>query len=158
MDQNLENLLKPISPKEALEKFTVNLTTLAKQGKVDPVIGRESEVRRIMQILSRRTKNNTVLIGDPGVGKTAIVEGLAQKIIEGSVPTTLKEKDVIVLDFAQLLAGAKFRGEFEERLKGVIKAVEEGEGKYIIFIDELHTIIGGGAAEGSVDAANILKP
>ncbi len=159
MDQNgLEQLLKPISPKEALEKFTVSLTSLAKQGKIDPVIGREAEVRRIMQILSRRTKNNPVLIGDPGVGKTAIVEGLAQKIIEGSVPTTLKDKEVLVLDFAQLLAGAKFRGEFEERLKSVIKAVEDSNGKYVMFIDELHTIIGGGAAEGSVDAANMLKP
>ena len=154
----IEDLLRPVSPDEALKKFTVNLTVLAKSGKIDPVIGRESEIRRVMQILSRRTKNNPVLIGDPGVGKTAIVEGLATKIIEGSVPTTLKDKELLVLDFAQLLAGAKFRGEFEERLKGVIKGIEEGNGKYIVFIDELHTIIGGGAGEGSVDAANILKP
>lgn len=154
----IEELLRPVSPDEALKKFTVNLTALAKAGKIDPVIGRESEIRRVMQILSRRTKNNPVLIGDPGVGKTAIVEGLATKIIEGSVPTTLKDKELLVLDFAQLLAGAKFRGEFEERLKGVTKGIEEGNGKYIIFIDELHTIIGGGAGEGSVDAANILKP
>ncbi len=154
----IEDFLKPINPQEALKKFTTNLTDLAKQGKIDPVVGREAEIRRVMQILSRRTKNNPILIGDPGVGKTAIVEGLAEKIIDGTVPTTLKNKEVIVLDFAQLLAGAKFRGEFEERLKGVIKAIEEGEGKYIIFIDELHTIIGGGAGEGSVDAANILKP
>lgn len=154
----IEELLKPISPKEALGKFATNLTQMAKSGKLDPVIGREGEIRRVMQILSRRTKNNPILIGDPGVGKTAIVEGLAQKIIEGSVPTTLKNKDVLVLDFAQLLAGAKFRGEFEERIKGVIKGIEEGEGRYIIFIDEFHTIIGGGAAEGSADAANILKP
>lgn len=154
----LEQLLKPVSPEEALKKYTTNLTQLAKSGKIDPVIGRETEVRRVMQILSRRTKNNPILIGDPGVGKTAIVEGLAQKIVAGTVPTTLKDKHVLVLDFAQLLAGAKFRGEFEERIKGVIKGIEEGEGKYIIFIDELHTIIGGGAGEGSSDAANILKP
>lgn len=154
----VQDLLKPVSPKEALEKFTLNLTINARQGKIDPVIGREVEIRRVMEILSRRTKNNPILIGDPGVGKTAIVEGLAQKIIEKSVPTPLRDKEVVVLDFAQLLAGAKFRGEFEERLKAVIKAIEEGAGKYIIFIDELHTVVGGGAAEGSVDAANILKP
>lgn len=157
-DQNLQDLLRPVSPVEALKKFTVDLTAQAKQGKLDPVIGREAEIRRVMEILSRRTKNNPVLLGDPGVGKTAIVEGLAEKIADGTVPTTLKDKVVLVLDFAQLLAGAKFRGEFEERLKGVIKAVEEGNGKYIIFIDELHTLVGGGAGEGSVDAANMLKP
>lgn len=159
MDENqVPDFLKPINPEEALKKFTINLTVQAKAGKTDPVIGREAEIRRVMEILSRRTKNNPILIGDPGVGKTAIVEGLALKIIEGTVPTTLKDKEVLVLDFAQLLAGAKFRGEFEERLKGVIKAIEDGEGRYIIFIDELHTIIGGGAGEGSTDAANILKP
>lgn len=157
-DQDLSNLLKPVSPQEALKKFTLNLTDDARANKIDPVIGRETEIRRVMEILSRRTKNNPILIGDPGVGKTAIVEGLAQKVVSGSVPTTLKNKEVLVLDFAQLLAGAKFRGEFEERLKGVIKAIEEAEGKYIIFIDELHTLVGGGAAEGSSDAANILKP
>jgi ATP-dependent Clp protease ATP-binding subunit ClpB len=157
-NQDIPDFLKPVSPQEALKKFTINLTDLARAGKIDPVIGRESEIRRVMEILSRRTKNNPILIGDPGVGKTAIVEGLALKIIEGSVPTTLKEKQVLTLDFAQLLAGAKFRGEFEERLKGVIKAIEEGEGKYVIFIDELHTLVGGGAGEGSTDAANILKP
>src|SRR6266550_7509552 len=154
----IQDILKPISPGEALKKFTINLTDNAKSGKIDPVIGREVEIRRVMEILSRRTKNNHVLIGDPGVGKTAIVEGLAQKIVENSVPTPLKDKEVVVLDFALLLAGAKFRGEFEERLKGVIKAVEEADSKYIMFIDELHTLVGGGAAEGSVDAANILKP
>lgn len=157
-DQDLSNLLKPISPEEALKKFTLNLTASAKENKIDPVIGRESEIRRVMEILSRRTKNNPILIGDPGVGKTAIVEGLAQKIVSGNVPTTLKNKELLVLDFAQLLAGAKFRGEFEERIKGVIKAIEDSDGKYVIFIDELHTLVGGGAAEGSVDAANILKP
>lgn len=155
---NVQDLLKPVTPEEAIKKFTINLTTSAKAGKIDPVIGREIEIRRVMEILSRRTKNNPILIGDPGVGKTAIVEGLAQKIVEKSVPTTLRDKEVMVLDFAQLLAGAKFRGEFEERLKAVIKAIEESSGKYIIFIDELHTLVGGGAAEGSVDAANMLKP
>ncbi|HSX10076.1 MAG TPA: AAA family ATPase [Candidatus Saccharimonadales bacterium] len=155
---NIQDLLKPVSPQEALKKFTINLTDNAKSGKIDPVIGRESEIRRVMEILSRRTKNNPVLIGDPGVGKTAIVEGLAQKIVEHAVPSTLADKEVVVLDFALLLAGAKFRGEFEERLKGVIKAVEEANGKYIMFIDELHTLVGGGATEGSNDAANILKP
>jgi ATP-dependent Clp protease ATP-binding subunit ClpB len=155
---NIQDLLKPVSPKEALEKYTINLTSNAKAGKIDPVVGREVEIRRVMEILSRRTKNNPILIGDPGVGKTAIVEGLAQKIIDQSVPTPLKDKELLVLDFAQLLAGAKFRGEFEERLKSVIKAVEEAEGKYVMFIDELHTLVGGGAAEGSVDAANMLKP
>jgi len=159
MDGNqVADFLKPVTPEEALQKFTINLTDSAKQNKIDPIIGREIEIRRVMEILSRRTKNNPVLIGDPGVGKTAIVEGLAQKIIENAVPTPLKDKEVVVLDFALLLAGAKFRGEFEERLKGVIKAVEEADSKYIMFIDELHTLVGGGAAEGSNDAANILKP
>ncbi len=154
----VQDFLKPVSPEEALKKFTINLTEIAREGKIDPVVGRENEIRRIMQILSRRTKNNPILIGDPGVGKTAIVEGLAQKIINNEVPTTLKDKELLSLDFAQLLAGAKFRGEFEERLKAVVKGVEEGEGKYVVFIDELHTIVGGGASEGAVDAANILKP
>ncbi len=154
----VEELLKPVSPDEALKKYTVNLTQLARDGKIDPVVGREGEIRRIMQILSRRTKNNPILLGDPGVGKTAIVEGLAQKIVHNEVPTTLKDKELLALDFAQLLAGAKFRGEFEERLKAVVKGIEEASGKYVIFVDELHTIVGGGASEGAVDAANILKP
>lgn len=158
MADNMEDFLKPISPEEALKKFTYNLTEQARNNKIDPVVGREQEIRRVMEILSRRTKNNPILIGDPGVGKTAIVEGLAQKIAEDRVPTVLKNKELIVLDFASLLAGAKFRGEFEERLKGVVKAVEDSDGKYIMFIDELHVLVGGGAAEGSVDAANILKP
>lgn len=157
-NQQVPDFLKPVSPEEALKKFTINLTDNARAGKIDPVVGREIEIRRVMEILSRRTKNNPILIGDPGVGKTAIVEGLAQKIIEGSVPTTLKDKEVCVLDFAQLVAGAKFKGEFEERLKGVIKAIEESDGKYVIFIDELHTLVGGGGQEGGLDAANILKP
>lgn len=156
-DQNLD-FLKPITPEEGLKKFTIDLTAQAKEGKLDPVIGREEEIRRVMEILSRRTKNNPILIGDPGVGKTAIVEGLAQKIATGSVPTTLQDKTVLVLDFAQLLAGAKFRGEFEERLKAVVKAVEGSDGRYIVFIDEIHILIGGGSSEGAVDAANILKP
>lgn len=159
MDNNsMEDLLKPVSPEEALKKFTINFTELARSGKIDPVVGREGEIRRVLQILSRRTKNNPILLGDPGVGKTAIVEGLAQKIVAGEVPSTLQDKELLSLDFAQLLAGAKFRGEFEERLKAVIKAIEDSDGKYIVFIDELHTIVGGGASEGSVDAANMLKP
>ncbi len=159
MDNNdLESLFKPPSPQEALKKYAYNLTEQAKEGKLDPVIGRDSEIRRVMQILSRRIKNNPVLIGDPGVGKTAIVEGLAQRIVAGDVPETLKDRELLVLDFALLVAGTKFRGEFEERLKAVIKGIEEGEGKYIVFIDELHILVGGGEAEGAVDAANILKP
>jgi len=149
------------TPKEKgpfLPKYTIDLTKKAKEGKLDPVIGRDMEIRRVMQILSRRTKNNPVLIGDPGVGKTAIAEGLAQRIADGDVPDSLKDKDLLVLDIASILAGAKFRGEFEERLKGLIKEIEEGVGKYIIFIDELHTIVGAGSAEGAVDASNMLKP
>jgi ATP-dependent Clp protease ATP-binding subunit ClpB len=143
---------------QALERYTRNLTEQARQGKLDPVIGRDEEIRRVMQVLSRRTKNNPVLIGDPGVGKTAIVEGLAQRIVNGDVPDSLRDKEVVALDIGQLLAGAKFRGEFEERLKSVVKELTESQGRYITFIDELHTIVGAGAAEGAVDASNMLKP
>ncbi len=142
----------------ALEKYARDLTELARRSKLDPVIGRDEEIRRVMQILARRTKNNPVLIGEPGVGKTAIVEGLAQRIISGDVPDVLKTKKLVALDLAALVAGAKFRGEFEERLKAVLKEITEAEGQIILFIDELHTLVGAGAAEGSMDASNILKP
>ena len=141
---------------QSLARFTRNLTDQARAGKLDPVIGRDEEVRRVMQVLSRRTKNNPVLIGEPGVGKTAIVEGLAQRIINGDVPESLKNKEIIALDIGLLLAGAKYRGEFEERLKSVVKELTEAEGRYIVFIDELHTIVGAGAAEGAVDASTLL--
>ena len=143
---------------QALEKFGRDLTALAESGKLDPVIGRDEEIRRVIQVLSRRTKNNPVLIGDPGVGKTAIVEGLAQRIVAGDVPEGLKGKRVWQLDIGAMLAGAKYRGEFEERLKAVLEEIKAAEGELVVFIDELHTIVGAGAAEGAVDAANMLKP
>ena len=143
---------------EALEKYGRDLTALAQQGKLDPVIGRDEEIRRVIQILSRRTKNNPVLIGSPGVGKTAIVEGLAQRIVRGDVPEGLKGKRIVTLDMGALVAGAKYRGEFEERLKAVLKAVQDAQGEVILFIDELHTVVGAGAAEGAMDASNLLKP
>src|SRR5438309_2452265 len=141
-----------------LQRFGRDLTESAEQGKLDPVIGRDEEIRRVIQVLSRRTKNNPVLIGEPGVGKTAIVEGLAQRIVDGDVPEGLKGKRVWALDIGALLAGAKYRGEFEERLKAVLNEIKNAEGELILFIDELHTIVGAGAAEGAVDAANMLKP
>ncbi|HEY8448571.1 MAG TPA: Clp protease N-terminal domain-containing protein, partial [Thermomicrobiales bacterium] len=143
---------------QALERYGRDLTELARKGKLDPVIGRDEEIRRVIQVLSRRTKNNPVLIGEPGVGKTAIVEGLAQRIVRGDVPEGLKDKRIVALDMGALVAGAKYRGEFEERLKAVLREVQEAEGQIVLFIDELHTVVGAGRAEGSMDAANLLKP
>ncbi|GAI23392.1 unnamed protein product, partial [marine sediment metagenome] len=143
---------------QALKKFGKDITELARKGKLDPVIGRDDEIRRVVQVLSRRTKNNPVLIGDPGVGKTAIVEGLASRIVSGDVPEGLKDKKIIALDMGALVAGSKYRGEFEDRLKAVLKEVSRAEGNIILFLDELHTVVGAGAAEGAVDASNMLKP
>src|SRR5574344_2890475 len=143
---------------ENLEKFAVNLNEKAAQGKLDPVIGRDDEIRRVLQILSRRTKNNPMLIGEPGVGKTAIAEGIAQRIERKDVPENLKDKEIYSLAMGALIAGAKYKGEFEERLKGVVNDVISSEGDVILFIDEIHTLVGAGGGEGAMDAANILKP
>src|SRR6185436_17279475 len=143
---------------QALEKYGRELTALARAGKIDPVIGRDDEIRRVMQVLTRRTKNNPVLIGEPGVGKTAIVEGLARRMVSGDVPESLKNKKLVAMDLGAMIAGAKYRGEFEDRLKAFLKEITASEGRIILFIDELHTLVGAGAAEGATDAANLLKP
>src|SRR3989338_7402107 len=158
MAQNApQNPQNPQNPK-ALEKFGRDLTETAQKGKLDPVIGRDAEIRRLIQVLARRTKNNPVLIGEPGVGKTAIVEGLAQRIVSGDVPESLKKRRVVTLDMGALIAGAKFHGEFEERMKAVLKEVAESAGEIILFIDEMHTLISAGAAPSMMDASDLLKP
>jgi len=148
----------PESTYEALDRYGRDLVKLAREGKIDPVIGRDEEIRRIVRILSRKTKNNPVLIGEPGVGKTAVVEGLAQRILRGDVPEGLKDRTIFQLDMGALIAGAKYRGEFEERLKAVLKEIQTSDGRILLFIDELHTIVGAGAAQGAMDAGNLLKP
>ncbi len=143
---------------QALTRYGRDLTDLARAGKLDPVIGRDDEIRRVIQVLSRRTKNNPVLIGDPGVGKTAIVEGLAQRVVAGDIPDSLRNRRIVALDVGALVAGSKYRGEFEDRLKAVLREIQESDGEIILFIDEMHTLVGAGSAEGSVDASNMLKP
>jgi len=155
---NQQQTMNPENGINALETYGIDLTQLAQEGKIDPVIGREDEIRRIIQILSRRTKNNPVLIGEPGTGKTTVVEGLAKRIIEGDVPENLQGKKLVTLDLGAMVAGAMFRGQFEERLKNFIKEVIKTDGEIIVFIDELHTIVGAGAAEGQMDVSNMIKP